>query len=284
MYVKSIMDRLQSLGEALTLYGTRIALTLAVLIAGLMIVRWIDKILRKALFRLMPARPFVTTICHAVYIIMVMVVIAGAATEFGAKPINVLRFLSIITLAAVGLVIFLRPFFPSMPFKVGNTIKAGDFLGIVENISFLNTRLRTFDGKIFFLPNRKIIDDIVINYHLTPTRRVEIDVDICYDQDLHKAKQVLESLMIEDPRVKDKPSPIVRFINLASNAVELGGRCWVDNDKWWATRCDLIEKTKHRFDNAEIKFAFPQMELHYHPNQDRLADPSSSGRTGVPVA
>jgi small conductance mechanosensitive channel len=277
------MERLLKLGEAMSLYGTRIALTLAVLIAGLLLVRGIDKILRKALFRLMPARPFVTTICHAVYIIMVIVVIAGAATEFGARPINVIRFMSIVTLAVIGLIIFLRPFFPSMPFKVGNTIKAGDLLGVVEAITFLNTRLRTFDGKIFFLPNRKIIDDVVINYHLTPTRRVEINVDICYDQDLYKAKQVLEALMIEDPRVKDEPSPVVRFIKLASNAVELGGRCWVDNDQWWATRCDLIERTKHRFDNEGIQFAFPQLVLHHYPDRPREGDYDGDGRRSASI-
>jgi small conductance mechanosensitive channel len=126
-----------------------------------------------------------------------MIVVAAAATEFGAKPINVLRFLSIIALVIIGLIIFLRPFFPSMPFKIGNTIKTAGLLGKVEGLTFLNTRLRTFDGKTFFVPNRKIINDIVINYHLTPTRRVEIDVGICYDQDLQKAKQVLEAVMAE---------------------------------------------------------------------------------------
>jgi small conductance mechanosensitive channel len=277
------MERLQSLGDAMTIYGTRIALTLAVLIAGLLLVRWIDKILRRALFRIMPARPFVSTICHVAYILMVMIVIASAATEYGAAPLNVIRFLSIVALTALGLIIFLRPFFPTMPFKVGNTIKTGNLLGIVEAITFLNTRLRTFDGKIFFLPNRKIIDDVVINYHLTPTRRVEINVDICYDQDLHKAKQVLESLMIEDPRVKDKPSPIVRFINLASNAVELGGRCWVDNEQWWTTRCDLIERTKHRFDNEGIQFAFPQLVLHHHSDRSRDGDCDGDGRRSASV-
>lgn len=280
MYVQSLIDRLNSLGEAMSQYGTRIALTLLVLIAGLFFVRWIDKALRNALSRLMPARPYVTTICHTVYIIMVITVIAAAATEFGAKPINVIRFLSIVTLAVVGVWMLLRPFFPSMPFKVGNTIKTGDLLGIVESISFLNTRLRTFDGKVFFVPNRKIIDDIVINYHLTPTRRVEINVDICYNQDLHKAKQVLEAVMIEDSRVEATPSPIVRFLNLASSSVELGGRCWVNNKDWWGTRCDLIEKIKHRFDCEKIQFAFPQLELHYH---NRLADCSSDARTGVPI-
>jgi small conductance mechanosensitive channel len=53
---------------------------------------------------------------------------------------------------------------PTLPFKVGNTIKAADLMGKVEAIRFLNTRLQTFDGKTFFVPNRKILDDIVINY------------------------------------------------------------------------------------------------------------------------
>ncbi|MBC2744826.1 MAG: mechanosensitive ion channel [Desulfosarcina sp.] len=280
MYVQSIIDRLQSLGEVMTQHGTRIALSLAILITGLILIRWFDKALRNALSRLMPARPFVTTICHTVYILMVMTVIAAAATEFGAKPINVLRFLSIITLAAVGLIIFLRPFFPSMPFKVGNIIKAGDLLGIVEAITFLNTRLRTYDGKIIFVPNRKIVDDFVINYHLTPTRRVKIDVGICYDQDLQKAKQVLVALMIEDPRVKTTPSPVVHVLNLASSCVELGGRCWVDNDDWWVTRCDLFEKTKHQFDCEGIQFAFPQLELHYNPGCAHIADPFGAVAAG----
>lgn len=283
MYAQSIINRLQSLGEVMTQYGTRIALTLAVLIAGLILIRWVDKGLRKGLFRLMPARPFVNTICHTVYILMVMTVIAAAATEFGAEPINVIRFLSIVALTAVGLIIFLRPFFPTMPFNVGNIIKAGDLLGIVESITFLNTRLRTYDGKTIFVPNRKIVDDFVINYHLTPTRRVKIDVGICYDQDLQKAKQVLLALMIEDPRVKTTPSPVVHVLNLASSSVELGGRCWVDNDDWWATRCDLIEKTKHQFDCEEIQFAFPQLELHYDPDRTRAADYNGAARTGAPI-
>jgi small conductance mechanosensitive channel len=182
--------------------------------------------------------------------------------EFGAKPVNMLRLMTIIALVAAGLMIFLRPFIPSLPFKVGQTIKAGDLLGKVEAITLLNTRLRTFDGKTFFVPNRQILNDIVINYHFTETRRVKIDVSIRYDQDLIKAKQVLEAVMVEDPRVKAKPGPMVYTLNLTSSSVDIGGRCWVNNKDYWVARCDLTEKTKLRFDNEGIQFAFPQLDLH----------------------
>ncbi len=269
------MPRLQKLGDTMTHHGTQMALALALLIVGLLVVKWIDKGLRKGLHRLMPKATFVTAVCNAVYIILAALVIVAAAVEFGAKPINMLRLVTIISLVAIGLGIFFRPFLPTMPFKVGNTVKAADLLGKVEAITFLNTRLRTFDGKTFFVPNRQILNDIVINYHFTQTRRLKIDVKIRYDQDLLKAKRTLTALMTEDARVKPKPGPMVYVLNLASNCVEMGGRCWVDNKDYWVARCDLLEKTKLRFDQEGIRFAFPQLDLHI--NRDLPLEDGTEG-------
>jgi small conductance mechanosensitive channel len=55
---------------------------------------------------------------------------------------------------------------------------------------------------------------------------------------------------------------MVYVLDLASSSVELGGRCWVANNDYWVARCDLLEKTKLRFDNEGIRFAFPQLDLH----------------------
>lgn len=261
----NIISRLQGLGEVMTDYGTHMVLSLGVLIVGLLVVRWIYRGLR----RTMPKKPAVTIFCNIVYIVLVMIVISAAAVELGAKPVNVFRFLSIVSLAVIGLMIFLRPFLPTLPFKVGNTIKANDLLGKVEAITFVNTRLRTFDGKTLFVPNRKILNDVVTNYHFTETRRIKIDVGICYDQDILAAKRVLESVMIEDSRVKTTPSPVVYTLNLAGSCVELGGRCWVGNLDFWVTRCEIIEKTKLRFDREGIPFAFPQLELHFNPTESK---------------
>ncbi|MFO7740254.1 MAG: mechanosensitive ion channel family protein, partial [Desulfatiglandaceae bacterium] len=158
-----------------------------------------------------------------------------------------------------------RPYIPSLPFKVGNTIKTGNLFGKVEATTFLNTRLRTFEGLTVFVPNSKILNDYVINYHFTPTRRVKLDVGIGYDQDVLRAKQVMEAIMVEDPRVKTKPRPVVYVLNLADSCVQLGGRCWVENMKYWVTKCDLVEKVKLRFDQEGIVIAYPQRDVHlYH--------------------
>ncbi len=256
------VSRLQLLGESLTMHGTAVAMALMILISGLFMARWIHNTLDKRMKRLYPKSKAAPLACNSMYIMIVAVTIMGTAVAMGAQPVNIVRFTAIIALSLIGIMVFLRPIIPTLPFKVGNTVKTGDLLGKVEGITFLNTRMKTFDGKTFFVPNRQILDEIVINYHFTKTRRIKIDIGIRYDQDLVKAKRLLEMIMIEDPRIKEKPSPVVYVLNLGTNAIELGGRCWVPNKDYWFTRCDLLEKVKLRFDNEGIVFAYPQLDVH----------------------
>ena len=153
----------------------------------------------------------------------------------------------------------------------------------MEATTFLNTRLKTFEGLTVFVPNSKIFNDYVTNYHFTPTRRVKVDVGIGYDQDILKAKRIMEAIMIEDPRVETKPRPAVYVLNLADSCVELGGRCWVENLKYWVTRCDLIEKVKLRFDQEGITIAFPQRDVHLYHETPPAAFPEETSPKAISI-
>ncbi len=270
------MSRLQALGETMTDHGTSIVFALVMLIFGLLIARWIHNTLSKKMKQFYPESKAAPVACNSLYIILVGLTIMGTAVEMGASPVNMVRLTAIIALVIIGIMVFLRPLLPTLPFKVGNYVKAGALLGKVEGITFLNTQMRTFDGKTFFVPNRQILNEIVINYHFTKTRRVKVDVMIRYDQDMIKAKQTLETIMIRDPRVKEKPSPVVYVMNLGDRGVHLGGRCWVANKDFWFTRCDLLEKTKLGFDIEGIKFAFPQLDLHIESNDPSIDEMEKS--------
>jgi small conductance mechanosensitive channel len=181
----------------------------------------------------------------------------------GLEPRPVVRLLAILTLASIGILMVFRPLIPSLPFVVGNTVKAGDLLGKVEATTVLNTRLRTFDGTTVFVPNRIILNDVIVNYHFTPTRKIYLKINILYDQDLMKAKQIIETIMVEDPRVNPTPRPVVHVMSLNKGYVELSGRGWTDNLKRFVVTRELLEKTKHRFDQEGIILALPQMQVHY---------------------
>jgi len=134
----------------------------------------------------------------------------------------------------------------------------------VEATTVLHTRLRTFDGKTVFVPNSKILNDYVINYHFTPNRQIRLEIGIHYRSDLLKAKNVVADILARDPRVLDNPVARVFVLNLAENCVELAVRPWVKNLDYWRTRCDLLEIIKLRFDQKGITIAFPQRDVHIH--------------------
>jgi small conductance mechanosensitive channel len=258
-------SRLERMSDVMTLYGQEVLWALAILVVGLIAAKQLVKLLRLALQRFGVKQPLISTVGNVVHVILLVFVSVMVLQQLGLESILIRRTIIFITLAVVGLIVLFRPYIPSLPFKVGNTIKTGDLFGKVEATTFLNTRLRTFEGLTVFVPNSKILNDYVINYHFTPTRRIKVDVGIRYDQDVLKAKQVLESIMIEDPRVKSKPRPVVYVLNLTDGCVKLGGRCWVDNLKYWVAKCDLTEKVKLRFDREGIVITFPQRDVHvYH--------------------
>lgn len=258
-------SRLQNLGRLMQDHGLEMITALIFLIVGLFFTKWAVNGLKNLLGKFIKNASTISIVSNSVGVFLLGIVITAASMEVGAKPGPLVALMMIIVLCAIGIIVIFRPLIPTLPFKVGNTVKAGNLLGKVEATTVLNTRLRTFDGKTFFVPNRQILDDIVINYHFTKTRRVKIDVTIRYDQDLIKAKRALESLMIEDARILPKPNPQVYVLELGPNGVRLGGRCWVNNLKFWVTKCDMLEKTKLRFDREGIEFAYNQLDVNYRP-------------------
>lgn len=207
--------------------------------------------------------------------------------HLGFEPAIVRRVLVSGVLIFIAVILLIRPYIPKLPFRVGNLVRAGEHVGKVVDISFLNTRLKTFDGLTVVVPNAAILNSTLVNYHTLPNRRVKLDLAIAYSQDISQAKRVIEAQMVSDPRVLPTPRPVVYVTRLDHAGVHLGGRCWVRNAKAWVTRCDILEKVKYEFDREQIEFAFPRHEFvdksddPFHEMVDLIpeSDLSSSGET-----
>ena len=66
------------------------------------------------------------------------------------------------------------------PFGAEDTIRLGDLEGKVERIGFRSTRLRSGDGSLFIIPNKKLIDENLENLSQRDTRGVKLVVNIRY--------------------------------------------------------------------------------------------------------
>lgn len=63
-------------------------------------------------------------------------------------------------------------------FEINHYIKAPDIEGIVEDIKFRQTQIRTFDQGLMAVPNSKLTQDYVINYSKMGKRRLRFMVNL----------------------------------------------------------------------------------------------------------
>ena len=155
------------------------------------------------------------------------------------------------------------------PFKVGDTIEAEGHLGSVAEIQILYTVINTFDNKRVVIPNGSLSNATLINVSVYDKRRCDMTFGIGYDDDIDKAKKILQRLFEEDERSLTEPAPRICVAGLGDNSVDLMFRPWVGTDDLWPYYWDMQEKVKKAFDEEGISIPYPQRDVHlYNASND----------------
>ena len=154
------------------------------------------------------------------------------------------------------------------PFKVGDTIEAEGHLGSVAEIQILYTVINTFDNKRVVIPNGSLSNATLINVSVYDKRRCDMTFGIGYDDDIDKAKKVLQRLFEEDERSLTDPAPRICVGGLGDNSVDLMFRPWVATDDLWPYYWDMQEKVKKAFDEEGISIPYPQRDVHLYKTSD----------------
>ena len=147
------------------------------------------------------------------------------------------------------------------PFRVGDYIDAGGVSGTVESISLMHTVLVLADNREAVIPNAKVGADTIINYNRRGTRRAQVQVGIGYDDDIGRALQILQAMLVADARVLAEPAPAVFVAGLGDSAVNLTVWAWARRGDWWPLQQDLPRRVKEVLDAAGISIPFPQREI-----------------------
>jgi len=101
-----------------------------------------------------------------------------------------------------------------------------------------------------------------LNYTVNGTRRVDLVVGISYEDDLKKAKQVIEEVLAGDDRVLKEPNPTVAVSELGDSSVNLVVRPWVKSTDYWDAYFDVTAKVKLALDANGITIPYPQRDVH----------------------
>lgn len=266
------LSDLRKVGDFVIQYGQEILIAAAIFVVALIAVKFLMAWLRKTLPRYIENQYFLSMVITALNVLLIVMIIFISLHYLGVNVLVMRRLMIALILLLVGFVVLLKPYIPTLPFKIGNTVEMEGLIGKVEAITFSYTRLKTFDGKTLFIPNQMLFKRIINNFHFTPTRRVRVKVTIDYRDDLLKAKQLIKEIMESDPRVLKKPAPAVYVMELGENGVDLSARCWVENVKYLRILSDVTEKVKLRFDEVGIRIAFPQRNIQLLRESEPIQD------------
>ncbi|ELZ27894.1 mechanosensitive ion channel family protein [Halorubrum distributum] len=222
-------------------------------------------------------------------IVAFLVLFAGVTVAFGAAGYQgFLRSLATIAAAATLAIGFalqdvIKNFvagvfiYTDKPFRIGDWIEWNGNSGVVEDISFRVTRVRTFDNELLTVPNHTLTSDVVKNPVAKKTLRLKFVFGIDYEDDVETATDIIVEEAEKSDAILEDPAPSVRLTELADSYVGLQSRIWIDDPSradFVKARADYVKAVKQRFDEEGISIPFPQRTV---SGRNEWTDPSSFG-------
>jgi len=150
------------------------------------------------------------------------------------------------------------------PFKVKDRIKVAGIDGFVEELGVRSTKIRSFDGTIYIVPNSKMTDSIIENVSKEKARKVKMTIGLEYgtsNAKMKKAKQLLEKLILKNKATDDKA--LVYFTSFGDFSLNILVIYYIkDLKKILQTKDSINFEIKEKFEKARINMAFPTQTIH----------------------
>lgn len=184
--------------------------------------------------------------------------VAGIAIGFAAQDL--------LSNVVAGFTIFI-----DKPFRLGDFIRVRDQYGSVTNITMRSTRIRTNRNTYVVIPNRKVIDDVVVNHSKHGETRVDVPVGIAYKESIPEARRVLLDAAAGVDDVLGDPAASIVVQELGGSSVNLLVRVWIsDASRELPVFYAVMEASKLALDAAGIQIPYPHLQLFWDDVHDRV--------------
>ena len=136
-------------------------------------------------------------------ILNVLVLAVGTLLIMDAVGVSISPLLAGLGLGGLAVALALQPLlsniFASSYVITDSSIAVGDYVevdggptGVVEDIGWRATRIRTFDNNISMVPNSSVADSIITNYDSADARAdARVDCGIAYEEDLDHVEEIV---------------------------------------------------------------------------------------------
>lgn len=151
------------------------------------------------------------------------------------------------------------------PFKIGDFIIIGDFMGTVEYIGIKTTRIRSLGGEQLIFSNTDLTDSRVRNYKLMEKRRVLFRIGVTYQTPLNKLKEIPRILEDIIRNTDNTGFDRAHFFSYADSSLIFEVVYFVlspDYNKYMDIQQEINFTIKEEFEKRGIEFAHPTQTLY----------------------
>lgn len=251
--------------EMIMEYAPKLALSVAMILIGFWIIKRIRIIIGKSLERAdfsTDITPFLISLIDIALKVLLFFSVAGVV------GIDTASFIAVLAAAgfAVGLALqgSLGNFAAGIiilvfrPYKAGDWVEIQDRFGKVESIQIFNTILVSPGQKTLIIPNGQVIDGIVTNYSEKGFIRIELNVNIPYEESFPKIRKIISRVLQNTPKVLSEPEPEVGIEAFDSHSIIVSVRPYANPDDYWEVKFSVYHNIKKAFNEHNIKMAYSE--------------------------
>jgi small-conductance mechanosensitive channel len=152
--------------------------------------------------------------------------------------------------------------FAEKPFQVGDMILVNGVRGTVMAIDLLSVKIRTLDNLFVRLPNESLIKGEITNITYYPIRRMDINIQVAYKEDVQRVMNILKEIADENPNALTEPEPLILFKDFGTSSIDLLLGLWFEKSKFLQLKNSIMLQIKERFDKEGIEIPFPHITLY----------------------
>ena len=237
------------------------------LVVGVLVIRGIKSIMRRLLAKSKLEKAAHSLILSLTTAVLYLLLGLMVASRLGIDVTGIIALASVLSLAVslavqnmLANVIGGFTLLYTQPFHSGDYVEVGAEAGTVVEIGMAYTKLQTPDTKMISIPNATVVAGDIVNYSITGTRRLDVNVRAEYEED---SQRVIDALMEagQDPRVLADPAPCAVITGYGTDAVNYSLRVWTKTEDYWDVMYLINRNVKDIFAQREIRVGYPKMRV-----------------------